>query len=145
MPDRPQTAYRLHTMPDGMVARPSRYGAAETIERLVAAVTKRGIAILARIDHAAAAEKVGLALRPTEVLVFGNPRAGTPLMQVAQTAGIDLPLKALVWQDRSGQTWLSYNAPAWLATRHGLDGATDTTIGNMAHLLDAVAKGATAG
>ena len=77
--------------------------------------------ILARIDHAAAAANVGMALRPTEVLIFGNPLAGTPLMQAAQTIGIDLPLKALVWQDDAGKTWLAYNDPTWLARRHGAD------------------------
>jgi uncharacterized protein (DUF302 family) len=90
------------------------------MDRLVATLTGRGISILARIDHAAAAAKVGMHLRPTEVLIFGNPRAGTPLMQATQTIGIDLPLKALVWQDNEGKTWLAYNDPAWLAKRHGL-------------------------
>ncbi len=71
--------------------------------------------ILARIDHAAAAAKVGMTLRPTEVLIFGDPLAGTPLMQAAQTLGIDLPLKALVWQDDAGKTWVAYNDPTWLA------------------------------
>ena len=79
------------------------------MERLAAAVTNRGMTILARIDHAAAAAKVGMALRPTEVLIFGNPLAGTPLMQAAQ---------ALVWEDDAGKTWLAYNDPTWLARRH---------------------------
>jgi uncharacterized protein (DUF302 family) len=82
---------------------------------LATAVTKRGITILARIDHAGAAAKISLALRPTEVMIFGNPRASTPLMQAVQTIGIDLPLKALVWQDEGGQT---YNDPTWVAGRH---------------------------
>jgi uncharacterized protein (DUF302 family) len=100
--------------------------------------------VFARIDHAAGAWAVGLSLNPTEVLIFGNARGGTPLMQSVQTIGIDLPLKALVWQDASGDTWLSYNDPAWLAKRHGLSG-TEAPIGNLAAALDAVAKVATAG
>src|SRR5260370_33574743 len=73
----------------------------------------------AHIDHAAGAAAVGLSLRPTELLIFGNARGGTPLMELVQTAGIDLPMKALVWQDASGVTWLSYNNPTWIAKRHG--------------------------
>ena len=85
--------------PEGLIVRTSRHEPKATMDRLVAAVTGRGAAVVARIDHAAAAAAVGLALPPTEVLVFGNPRAGTPLMQTAQTLGIDLPLRALVWRD----------------------------------------------
>ena len=98
--------------PEGLIVRASRHEPKETMDRLVAAVTARGAAVVARIDHAAAAAAVGLALAPTEVLVFGNPRAGTPLMQAAQTIGIDLPLKALVWRDAAGITRLGYNDPA---------------------------------
>ena len=90
--------------PDGLTICPSGFGPKETMDRLVAAVTGRGMVILARIDHAAAAAKVGMELRPTEVVLFGNPRGGTPLMQAVQTMGIDLPLKALVWQDEAGRT-----------------------------------------
>jgi uncharacterized protein (DUF302 family) len=111
--------------------------------RLAAAVTARGMAILARIDHAAAAATVGLALRPTEVLIFGNPRAGSPLMQAAQTAGIDLPLRALVWLDGEGRTWLSYNDPKWLARRHGADSGAEAILGAMSAALDAVVREAT--
>ena len=85
----------------------------------------------------------GLSLQPTEVLIFGNAKAGTPLMQSVQTIGIDLPLKALVWQDASGVTWLSYNDPAWLAERHGLGSGTSTVIGNMSAGLAAMTKAAT--
>ena len=81
-------------------------------------MTSRGMTVMARIDHGAAAAKVGLELRPTEVVFFGNPSAGTPLMQAAQTMAIDLPLRALVWQDAEGRTWLAYNDPEWLAQRH---------------------------
>jgi uncharacterized protein (DUF302 family) len=119
----------------GLITLPSNFGAKETADRVAAAAIERGMAVLARIDHAAAAAKAGLVLRPTEVLLFGNARAGTPLMQVAQTIGIDLPLKALVWQDERGQTWLSYNDPQWLAERHG------ATAGTAAQVLTAMAQG----
>ena len=98
---------------------------------------------MARIDHAAAAAAIGMELRPTEVLIFGSPRAGTPLMQAAQTVGIDLPLKPLVWQDEDGTTWLAYNDPQWLAQRHGVDAGLDRTFHAMADALAAVAREAT--
>jgi uncharacterized protein (DUF302 family) len=129
----------------GLVTLPSRHGPQETMNRLEAAVKAKGMTVFARIDHAAGAAGVGMPLPPTEVLIFGNANAGTPLMQSVQTIGIDLPLKALVWQDAAGQTWLSYNDPAWIANRHGLGGATEAAIGNMTAALDAVAKAATAG
>src|SRR5208337_2397176 len=115
----------------------------ETMDRLAAAISAHGMAILARIDHTAAAAGAGFDLRPTEVLIFGNPRAGTPLMQAAQTMGIDLPLKALVWQDEQGRTWLSYNDPQWLARRHGATVGTDRILSAMAEVLAALASFAT--
>jgi uncharacterized protein (DUF302 family) len=114
------------------------------MNRLEAELRAKGMTVFARIDHAAGARAVGLSLRPTEVLIFGNAKAGTPLMQSVQTIGIDLPLKALVWQDSSGDTWLSYNDPAWLAQRHGLSGEMVAAISTMTAALDAVAKAATA-
>ena len=129
---------------DGLIACISKFGPKETMDRLAAAVTSRGISIMARIDHAAAAAAVGMELRPTEVLIFGNPQAGTPLMQAVQTIGIDLPLKALVWQDESGSTWLAYNDPQWLARRHGAHAGLDRTLHAMADALAAVAGEATA-
>jgi uncharacterized protein (DUF302 family) len=103
-------------------------------------VTERGITILARIDHAAAAAKVGLSLRPTEVLIFGNPKAGTPLMEIAQTVAIDLPLKALVYQDELGKTWIAYNDPAWIAKRHGIAGSAPAVLSAMSAGVAAIAK-----
>ena len=129
----------------GLTTIKSSHGPQDTINRLEAAVKARGMTVFARIDHAAGASAVGLSLQPTEVLIFGNARGGTPLMQSVQTIGIDLPLKALVWQVGSGDTWLSYNDPAWLANRHGLSGETATAIGMMTAALDAVAKAATTG
>ena len=128
----------------GLTTMPSRFGPQDTMDRLEAAVKAKGMTVFARIDHAAGAAEAGLPLRPTAVLIFGNAKAGTPLMQSVQTVGIDLPLKALVWQDTSGDTWLSYNDPAWLAQRHGVAG-TETVVGMMTAALDAVAKAATAG
>jgi uncharacterized protein (DUF302 family) len=130
--------------PDGLAISASNYSPKETMARLAAAVTDRGMTVLARIDHAAAAGKAGMELRPTEVLIFGNPKAGTPLMQVAQTMGIDLPLKALVWQDDNGKTWLAYNDPKWLARRHHADADADPILGAMTAVLAAAVEQATA-
>lgn len=103
---------------DGLVLVKSPFSAPDTMNRLEAKVLERGLTVFARIDHAAGAAKVGKSLRPTELLIFGNPQGGTPLMECAQTAGIDLPLKALVWQDAEAQVWIGYNDPAFLAQRH---------------------------
>jgi uncharacterized protein (DUF302 family) len=111
-------------------------------ERLEAQVKAKGMTIFARIDHAAGAAEVGLPLRPTELLIFGNAKGGTPLMQAEQAIGIDLPLKALVWQDEAGVTWLSYNDPTWLAKRHGLAGGTEAPARAMAAAMDGVARAA---
>ncbi|HLZ81117.1 MAG TPA: DUF302 domain-containing protein [Ktedonobacteraceae bacterium] len=105
---------------NGLITVASRFSARETMDRLIAAVTSAGLHVFARIDHAANAAQVGMELRPTELLIFGNPRGGTPLMQDRQTAGIDLPVKALVWEDEEGKVWLTYNEAAWLAARHQL-------------------------
>jgi uncharacterized protein (DUF302 family) len=128
---------------DGLITLTSRHSPGETMERLIAAVTARGAAVLARVDHAKAADSVGLSLPPTEVVMFGNPRAGTPLMQKVQTVGIDLPLKALVWRDEAGTTRLSYNDPEWLAARHGAAAGNETALRAMREFLAAVAKEAT--
>jgi uncharacterized protein (DUF302 family) len=105
---------------EGLTTIPSSFGPKETMNRLELEVHRRNMQVFARIDHAAGAAEVRLELAPTELLIFGNPRGGTPLMQAAQTAGIDLPLKALVWEDAAGKTWLSYNEPVWIAQRHGI-------------------------
>ena len=104
---------------EGMVTRRSAHSVDETMNRLEQAVRARDLVVIARVDHAGAAQKAGLSLRATQLLIFGHPRSGTPLMERAQTVGIDLPLKALVWQDEQGQVWLGYNDPAYLAARHG--------------------------
>jgi uncharacterized protein (DUF302 family) len=105
---------------DGLIAVKSTFTAKETMDRFEANAKQRGLNIFVRIDHAAGAMKVGKTLRPTEVLIFGNPQGGTAFMECAQTVGIDLPLKALVWEDPQGQVWLGYNDPAFLAQRHGV-------------------------
>jgi uncharacterized protein (DUF302 family) len=129
---------------DGLTTIGSAYGSKDTMDRLEAAVKAKGLTVFARIDHAAGAAEVGLPLPPTAVLVFGNAKGGTPLMQAAQTIGIDLPLKALVWQDATGKTWLSYNDPGWIAQRHGLGQEVDATVGALTGVLSALAKAATA-
>ena len=96
----------------------SPHSVKETIDRFEAAAKARGLNVFLRVDHAAGAKTIGKALRPTELLVFGNPQGGTPLMECAQSVGIDLPLKALAWQDASGQVWLGYNDPQFIANRH---------------------------
>jgi uncharacterized protein (DUF302 family) len=128
---------------DGLITIRSSYGPEDTMSRFEAEVRAKGMTVFARVDHAAGARAVGLSLRPTELLIFGNAKAGTPLMQSMQTIGIDLPLKALVWQDASGSTWLSYNDPSWLAKRHGSGREVETTVGAMAAALNAMARTAT--
>lgn len=127
---------------DGLIALKSPHSAAETMGRLEATVKQRGLTVFARIDHAAGAAKVGKSLRPTELLIFGNPQGGTPLMECAQSAGIDLPLKALVWQDEAAQVWLGYNDPAFLAQRHGA--ASCPVVENLRKALSGLAEAAVA-
>jgi uncharacterized protein (DUF302 family) len=128
---------------DGFTTLRSSFGPKDTMSRLEAAVEAKGMTVFARIDHAAGAAAVGLSLRPTELLIFGNAKGGTPLMQFIQTIGIDLPLKALVWQDAAGDTWLSYDDPRWLAKRHGLGREAEAALSAMAAALDAVGRAAT--
>ena len=123
---------------DGLITMRSSHGPKDTMNRLEAQVKAKGMTVFGRIDHAAGAAEVGLPLRPTELLIFGNAKAGTPLMQAEQVIGIDLPLKALVWQDEAGVTWLSYNDPTWLAKRHGLGSEVQATVSAMAAALNAV-------
>jgi uncharacterized protein (DUF302 family) len=126
---------------EGLTTIPSSFDPNETMDRLVAEIRAKGMTIFARIDHAAGAAEVGLTLRPTELIIFGNARGGTPLMQSVQTVGIDLPLKALVWQDAAGKTWISYNEPGWIAQRHGITDA-QPVVNKMADLLSAISRNA---
>ena len=127
---------------DGLVAVKSPHGAVATMDKLEDLVKQRGLNVFARIDHAAGAAKVGKSLRPTEVLIFGNPQGGTPFMECAQSVGIDLPLKALVWEDAAGQVWLGYNDPAFLARRHGV--AQCPAVEDLSKALAGLAEGAVA-
>jgi uncharacterized protein (DUF302 family) len=111
---------------NGLATVKSAHGVKDTIDRLAAHVTAKGMKVFARIDHAQGAGEAGLALRPTELLIFGNAKGGTPLMQSRQTIGIDLPLKALAFEDADGTVWLFYNDPAWIAVRHGVAGDEST-------------------
>ena len=128
--------------PEGLVILQSRAKAAETFERLITAVQSRGMTIFARIDQAEAALAAGLELRPTFVLLFGNPMAGTPLMEAAPSIAIDLPLKALVWGDDVGAARLAYLDPLWLARRHGLDPDRYPVVYAMAKAIADVAADA---
>lgn len=127
---------------DGLVALKSPFPAKETMNRFEEIAKQRGLNIFARIDHAAGAKKVGKTLRPTEVLIFGNPQGGTPFMECAQSAGIDLPLKVLVWEDAQGQVWLGYNDPAFLARRHGVPQCP--AVGGLSKALSGLAETALA-
>ena len=127
---------------EGLTSNQSRFGPKETMDRLEVEIKARGLNVFARSNHAALAAEAGLTLRPTDVIFLGNPRGGTPLMQATQTIGIDLPLKALVWQDASRNTWLSYNEPEWLARRHSVIGA-DRVVALMGQVLNVIATKAT--
>jgi uncharacterized protein (DUF302 family) len=128
---------------DGLRTLPSAFEPRETMDRLEAEVKVRGMTVFARIDHAAGAAQSGLSLRPAEVLIFGDAKAGTPLMQSNQSIGVDLPLKVLVWKDASGKVWLSYNEPKWLAMRHGLGAESQLATEGMAAALSDLARKAT--
>ncbi|WP_426420201.1 DUF302 domain-containing protein [Bradyrhizobium genosp. A] len=128
---------------EGLITIQSHYGPRETMQRLEAAVKAKGFSVFAHIDHSAQAAQVNLSLLPTDLLIFGNPKGGTPLMRSDQTVGIDLPLKALVWQDEKGTIWLSYNDPEWLVRRHGGAPGTEDTVRAISDALKALAANAT--
>ena len=127
---------------DGLIAVKSPHSAKATMDRFEAVAKEKGLNVFARIDHAAGAAKVGKTLRPTEVLIFGNPQGGTPFMECAQSVGIDLPLKALVWEDAAAQVWVGYNDSAWIAKRHAVE--TCPVAGNIAKALAAITEAAVA-
>lgn len=121
---------------EGLTTIASSLGAKQTMDRLEAEVKAKGLTVFARVDHAAGAAAVGMPLRPTELLVFGNARGGTPLMQANQVVGIDLPLKALVYEDAAGKVWLAYDNPSWIAQRHGLGAGVDATVQTLTKVLE---------
>lgn len=128
---------------DGLITKASPHGAKETIDRLERVLTEKGIVVAMRWSHGDRAKAVGIAVRPTELIVFGNPRLGSHLFTSAQTAGIDLPMKALAWEDVDGKTWLTYNDPAYLAGRHGIDDREEV-IAKMSGALDRLTDAAVA-
>lgn len=130
-------------MTTGLVTVSSLHSFPETLERLTQAIGQGGAEIFARIDHAANAQAAGLALRPTTVLVFGAGKAGTPLMQAEQSLGLDLPLRALVYEDARGRVWVAYNCPDWIAERHGLDPGAFPPVAGMTTFLETVVARAT--
>ncbi len=123
---------------DGLIRIRSNHSVAETIDRLQAAAAAAGLHVFARVDHAAGAAQVGMDLRDTLLLIFGNPRGGTPLMIANQSAGIDLPIKALAWEDADGAVWLAYNDPTWIAARHRLGTDAAPAVQAMADGLAAL-------
>jgi len=122
-------------MAHGMIDVLSRYSVSETLERLQSILKEKGIAVFALIDHSGEAEKAGLSMRPTQLLIFGSPKGGTPLMVAAPRLAIDLPLKALVWQDEQEQVWLSYNSSEYLQERHDFPVDLVKSIAGIAALV----------
>jgi uncharacterized protein (DUF302 family) len=124
---------------DGIISKPSKSSVPETLDRLEAILRAKGITVFARIDHSGEAEKVGMKMPPTQVLIFGNPKGGTPLMLAAPTSAIDLPLKALAWQDSDGSVWLSYNDPEYLKRRFGVSDADIKAIAAASAVIEQAA------
>jgi len=125
---------------DTVVTKPSKYSVPETISRIERAVTAKGMQIFVRIDHSGEAKKVGLSMRPTELLIFGNPKGGTGLMVAKPTAAIDLPMKALAWEDEDGKVWLTYNSPELLHERHGVPAELTSKLDLIGTLLEAAVE-----
>ena len=140
------TALILLTLPayadNGLINLKSSHDTKTTADRLENTLKQKGMTVFARIDHAAGAQKVGQKLRPTELIVFGNPKVGTPLMQCRQSTAIDLPQKALIWEDQEGTVWLSYNDPNYLVERHGITGCAEV-VKKIEKALSNFAKAAT--
>jgi len=124
----------------GLVQLPCHHGVQETVERLERLLKERGLTVFARIDFSGDAARAGLTMREEQMVIFGNPKAGTPLMQAIPRSGIDLPLKALVWEDADGRTWLAYNAPEYVLQRHGLAASFGANLAAPIPILEAAAK-----
>lgn len=124
---------------NGVVSVASNHNADDTANKLESILTDKGMKIIARVNHAAAASSIGESLLPTELFIFGNPQAGTPLMQSCQTMALDLPQKILIWQDADDQVWISYNDPEYLAQRHGIDDRAEL-LGKTADALGGIAN-----
>ncbi|MBW4667178.1 MAG: DUF302 domain-containing protein [Cyanomargarita calcarea GSE-NOS-MK-12-04C] len=128
---------------NGIVRVKSAFSVSETTQRFESIAQQQGLKIFAKIDHAAGAKSINQELRPTQLIIFGNPTAGTPLMQCNQTAGIDLPQKALIWQEEQGQVWFGYNSPKYLMARHQLKGCGEEAIQKIDNALSMLAQKAT--
>ena len=129
-----------NTSDNGMLHLSSRYTMAETLARLESLLKASGLILFCRVDHSGEAEKAGLKMNPTQLIIFGSPKAGTPLMIASPTLAIDLPLKALVWEDDLGKVWVSYNSPEYLKTRHSIANNLLGNIGGIGTLLDKVVE-----
>ncbi|MGH9618070.1 MAG: DUF302 domain-containing protein [Acidobacteriaceae bacterium] len=128
----------MANQPEGFISLPTRSSVDETIARLQAMLQEKGVEIFALIDHSGEAKRAGIDMRPTKLLVFGNPKAGTPMMIAAPSIAIDLPLKLLVWEDANGQVWISYNSPAYMQQRHSLPENFKAALGVVEVLANAV-------
>jgi uncharacterized protein (DUF302 family) len=124
----------------GIVHKPGNHSVNETVEKLQAILRAKGIALFVLVDHSGEAAKVGMKLRPTKLLIFGNPKAGTPLMQASPSSAIDLPLKILIWEDAEGKVWISYNSASYLRDRHHLPEELERNIGIVETLAAEAAK-----
>ena len=127
------------TAENGIISKPSNHSVNETVEKLKGILQAKGVTLFALVDHSGEAEKVGMKMRPTKLLIFGNPKGGTPVMQAAPSVAIDLPLKVLISEDAQGKVWLSYNSPAFLQQRHGIP---EALLPNLAVVEALVAKAA---
>jgi uncharacterized protein (DUF302 family) len=130
----------MNTPENGLIHLPSKHSVEDTMQRLEELLEQKGVALFARIDHSGEAAKVGLEMRPTKLLIFGSPKAGTPLMQASPAVAIDLPLKALFWQDAEGKVWLTYNDPAYLQRRHGIPAELLPNIAGVSGLFAKAAE-----
>src|ERR1700682_134111 len=131
----------MASLPDnGLIHFSSPYAVQETLERLESVLRAKNLIVFARIDHSGEAEKAGLKIHPTQLILFGSPKAGTPLMVASPTLAIDLPLKALVWEDAGGKVWVSYNAPGYLKQRHNIPDELVKNIVGIGPLLENVVK-----
>lgn len=134
------TPFQVLAADDGVTKRESRYSVPQTLDRLESILKERGITVFARIDHTGEAAKVGLELKPTQLLVFGNPRAGTPLMVAQPTMAIDLPMKVLAWQDAAGKVWVGFNSADYMQKRYGLTDDQMKSLAIVGVLVDAALK-----
>jgi uncharacterized protein (DUF302 family) len=131
----------MNNTPDnGMIHLSSRYSVSETLARLESLLKTKGLRLFCRVDHSAEAEKAGLKMNPTQLVIFGSPKAGTPLMIASPTLAIDLPLKVLVWEDAGGKVWVSYNSPEYLKQRHNIPGDLLQNIAGIGPLLEKVVE-----